>query len=146
MKELKVKRLYENATLPKRATEGSAGYDLFACINEPVTILPHETLKVSAGVAIELESNQYVALVYCRSGLATKNMISLINCVGVIDSDYRGELLIPLVNHSDIPYTINHGDRIAQLVISPVFTPTITEVDTLSDTIRGQGGFGSTDK
>lgn len=144
VKFLKVKKLTSDAILPTRATVGSAGYDLYANIAQPLTIKPNEVVKIPTGLAIELESPQYVGLVYARSGLSSKNLIAPVNCVGVVDSDYRGELLIPLINHGNVDYIFHDGDRIAQLVIAPVFTPEIVEVAKLSDTARGEGGFGST--
>lgn len=144
LKLLKIKKLTADAIVPTRATQGSAGYDLYANIPSPLTIKPNQVIKIPTGIAIELESSEYVGLVYARSGLSSKSLIAPINCVGVIDSDYRGELTVPLVNHSDVDYTFNPNDRIAQLIIAPVFTPQIVVVDELEDTQRGKGGFGST--
>lgn len=145
--KLKIKKLSDNAFLPKRATEKSAGYDLSACLSEPLTIEPHTIAKVPTGISAELVSGcDAVLLIYARSSLATKYGVTLANCVGVVDSDYRGEIIVAMINHSDKPYTISHGDRIAQLVISPVLLPDVEEVQELSDTARGQGGFGSTGK
>ena len=135
MSVLKVKKLNQNAKIPLRATKGSAGMDLYACIDEPMTIL-----------AIELESADYVAYIFARSGLAIKHGIAPANCVGVIDSDYRGEVCVGLVNQTDNAFTILPEQRIAQLVISPVIIPDIEVVDDLEDTERGSGGFGSTGK
>lgn len=142
MKTLKVKRLTETAKLPFRATEGSAGYDL--CADEEVTIHPREAVRVKTGLAVSIGDPAVVGLVYARSGLAFRFGIAPINCVGVIDSDYRGELQVPLTNHGTAPYTIHPGDRIAQLVLAPVYTPEIEEVSELDETVRGEGGFGST--
>ena len=144
MQQLNIKRLTPDAIVPTRATIGSAGYDLYANISSPVTIKPNQVLKIPTGIAIAIESSAYVGLIYARSGLSSKNLIAPVNCVGVIDSDYRGELLIPLINHATTAYTLNPNDRIAQLVISPVFTPELVVVETLDDTSRGSGGFGST--
>ncbi len=144
MDRLLIKRLSTTATLPTRATIGSAGYDLHADIQNDITINPHETVKIPAGIAIALENSTTVALVYARSGLSTKHGITLANCVGVIDSDYRGEIIVALTNQSDKPYTIQINERIAQMVITPIFTPHLVEVEELDETIRGDGGFGST--
>ena len=123
---------------------GSAGYDLYADIENAVTIKPHETVKIGTGVAIALEQSNLVALVYPRSGLSTKHGITLANCVGVIDSDYRGEIIVALINQNEKPYTIELNERIAQMIITPIFTPPLMEVDELDITVRGDGGFGST--
>lgn len=141
---LKIKKLNENAVIPAMATPGSAGMDLRACIDSDVIINPGERALISTGLAIALESNAYVAYIYARSGLAVKSGITLANCVGVIDSDYRGELKVGLVNISDKPFTVSNGERIAQLVIAPVIVPEILEVDELDETERAAGGFGST--
>lgn len=143
---LKIKKLCESAGVPFRATPGSAGMDLKACIKEPVTINPGERKTVSTGLAIALESPDYVALIFARSGLAVKLGITLSNCVGVIDSDYRGELKVGLINQSNESYTVNNGERIAQLVILPVVLPEVLIVDELDQTERNNGGFGSTGK
>lgn len=129
---------------PSRATAGSAGLDLRACLDGPVTIAPRQLARIPTGVAIALPGPEYAALVFARSGLGVKHGISLSNGVGVIDSDYRGELVVPLRNFGDGTYTIQPGERIAQLVIMPVLLPEIVEVEELSQTQRGQGGFGST--
>jgi dUTP pyrophosphatase len=142
--QLKIKKLYEKAVLPKLATNGSAGMDLHACFGEDIIIKPGERKLVPTGIAIALESPDYVAYIFARSGLAVKNGITLSNCVGVIDSDYRGEIKVGLINLSDTPYTITDGERIAQLVISPVIVPQIIETDVLDETERASGGFGST--
>lgn len=141
---LKIKKLNENAVIPEMATSGSAGMDLRACITEDIIINPGQRALISTGLAIALESNAYVAYIYARSGLAVKSGITLANCVGVIDSDYRGELKVGLVNISDKPFTVSNGERIAQLVISPVIVPEIAAVSELDETERAQGGFGST--
>ena len=144
MSVLKIKKLRENARIPFRATPGAAGMDLYACLDEPVAIDPQKIAVIPTGVAIELESADYVAYIYARSGIAIRHGIAPANCVGVIDSDYRGEVCVGLVNQCSEPFTINPGDRIAQLVIAPVILPEIVEVDELSGTDRGSGGFGST--
>lgn len=141
---LKIKKLNENAVIPAMATPGSAGMDLRACIDSDVIINPGERALISTGLAIALESNAYVAYIYARSGLAVKSGITLANCVGVIDSDYRGELKVGLVNISDKPFTVSNGERIAQLVIAPVIVPEVLEVSELDETERAAGGFGST--
>lgn len=141
--ELKIKKLKENAKIPKIATSGSAGMDLYACIDEPITLNPGQLAMVPTGIAIELPNNGCAAFLYARSGLGVKHGICLSNGVGVIDSDYRGEICAGLCNVSDSPYTINPDERICQMVIAPVIMPEIVEVDELGDTQRGQGGFGS---
>ena len=146
MSVLKIKKLRDDAKIPFRATDGSAGMDLYACIDEAVEIMPHEIRVLPTGIAIELESADYVAYIYARSGLAIKNGIAPANCVGVIDSDYRGEVCVGLLNQTEKAFTVNPEERIAQMVISPVILPTIEVVDELSDTQRGAGGFGSTGK
>ncbi len=144
--QVKVKRLNDNAVLPKRATEGSAGADLYACINEPVMIAPGQLVKIPTGIAIELESNELAAFLFARSGLGVKHGITLSNSVGVVDSDYRGEVCVGLCNVSSEPYTIQPNERIAQMVIMPVACAGFIEVSELGDTSRGAGGFGSTGK
>lgn len=141
--ELKIKKLKENAKIPQRATNGSAGMDLYACIAESVTLAPGQLTVIPTGIAIELPDNTCAAFLYARSGLGVKHGICLSNGVGVIDSDYRGEVCVGLCNVSDKPYVIEPFERVAQMVIAPVLTPEITEVDELSDTARGEGGFGS---
>lgn len=144
MSVLKIKKLKDNAKIPYRATPGSAGMDLYACIDEAVTIEPGERAMIPTGIAIALESPAYCAFLYARSGLAVKYGIAPANCVGVIDSDYRGEVCAVLQNYSREPFTVLNGERIAQLVIAPVELPEIEVVDELDDTARGTGGFGST--
>ena len=129
---------------PSRATAGSAGLDLRACLDEPLTIAPRQLARIPTGVAIALPGPEYAALIFARSGLGVKHGISLSNGVGVIDSDYRGEIQVGLTNLSDTPYTIQPGDRIAQLVVTPVVVPAVEIVEELEDTGRGTGGFGST--
>ena len=144
--ELKIRKLREGAKIPRRATEGAAGMDLCACIDESITLAPQQLVIVPTGIAIELPDNGCAAFLYARSGLGVKHGICLANGVGVIDSDYRGEVCAGLCNVSDKPYVIAPGERIAQMVIAPVFTPDVVEVSELSDTQRGAGGFGSTGK
>ena len=140
---LKLKKVRPEAQLPQRQTEGAAGYDLCACLEAPVTLEPGEGFPFSTGFAAEIPQG-LVGLVFCRSGLGVKYGVSLPNCVGVIDSDYRGELIVPLRNFGDKPYTVHPGERIAQLVLLPVFLLPVEEVEELSQTQRGEGGFGST--
>lgn len=142
----KVRRLRESAKLPFRATEGSAGMDLYACIDSPVTLGAGEKAVIPTGIAIELPSAELAAFVFARSGLAIKHGIGLLNGVGVIDSDYRGEICVGVVNQLAEPYTIAPDERIAQLVIMPVSLITPVETQSLDDTARGEGGFGSTGK
>lgn len=142
--ELKIKRLHPDAVIPQRATDGSAGMDLYAVLKEPLTVAAGERVRIPTGIAIGLPSPETVALVFARSGLAVKHGLTLSNCVGVIDSDYTGEIQVGMINQSDTPYTVQPGERIAQLVIMPVLQPTVVETDTLEKTARGDGGFGST--
>ena len=142
----KVRRLRESAKLPFRATEGSAGMDLYACIDSPVTFGAGEKAVIPTGIAIELPSAELAAFVFARSGLAIKHGIGLLNGVGVIDSDYRGEICVGVINQLAEPYTIAPDERIAQLVIMPVSLITPVEAQSLDDTARGEGGFGSTGK
>ena len=146
--ELKIKALSpkigQEIPAPHFATAGSAAMDLCACIDEPVTLMPGERRRIPHGIAIALPSPEYVALVFARSGLATKEGITLANCVGVIDSDYRGEIGVGLHNTSEADYTVNPGDRIAQLMITPVIRPSVALVEELPSSQRGSGGFGST--
>lgn len=142
----KVRRLRESAKLPFRATEGSAGMDLYACIDSPVTLGAGEKSVIPTGIAIELPSAELAAFVFARSGLAIKHGIGLLNGVGVIDSDYRGEICVGVINQLAEPYTIAPDERIAQLVIMPVSLINPVEAQSLDDTARGEGGFGSTGK
>lgn len=142
-KTMKVKKLRDNAVLPKRATDGSAGYDLFSASEAPVAIKPGERQKIPVGIAVELPRNT-AGMIYTRSGLGIKYGIHVTNGVGVVDSDYRGEIHVSLHNLSDETYTVDPGERIAQLVVTPYITPEIIEADDLEDTERGEGGFGST--
>ena len=130
--------------LPSYATGGSAAMDLRACVSEPVVIAPGARVVVPSGIAIALPSSEYVALLFARSGLAAKGGVCLANGVGVIDSDYRGEIGVALLNTGSDPYTILPGDRIAQLMVTPVVQPAVELVEELPETTRGAGGFGST--
>lgn len=140
---LRVKLLGPGAVMPRRGTPGSAGLDLSAAIQAPVEVRHGEITRVPTGIAIQLDPG-YVCLVFGRSGLAVKEGVAPVNAVGVVDSDYRGEVIVGLTNLSDEAYTIQPGDRVAQLVIMPVAQANITVTDTLDDTERGAGGFGST--
>lgn len=144
MKILNVKKIRPGAVLPARSTIGSAGYDLSACIDAPVVIPARGRASIPTGIAISIGDPGIVALVYGRSGLGIKHGIVPSNAVGVIDSDYRGELIVGLSNHSDVDYTVNSGDRIAQMLLTPVLTPEIAGCDELDGTERGESGFGST--
>ena len=145
MERIKVKRLKPNAVLPTYGSTEAAGADLYACLDLPVTIAPGQTVFLPTGLAMELPVG-FVGLIYARSGLACKRGLAPANKVGVIDSDYRGEFIVALHNHGQDTQTVNPGERIAQLVIAPVFTPGFTEVTELGDTQRSAGGFGSTGK
>lgn len=138
-----IKKLNEKAIIPTYGTSFSAGADLYACLEESINIEPGETFFVKTGIAMEIPEG-YAGLVYARSGLACKKGLAPANKVGVIDSDYRGEIIVALHNHSNKPVTVENGERIAQLVITPYITAIFNEVDVLEDTERGQGGFGST--
>lgn len=143
---VKIKKLNENAVIPSRATEGSAGADLYACIEEPMTIAPGQLVKIPTGIAIELSSKELAAFLFARSGLGVKHGICLSNGVGVVDSDYRGEICVGLCNVSDKEYTIEPDERIAQMVIMPVVNAVFEETEVLGETVRGEGGFGSSGK
>ena len=145
MEAIKVKKLKDNAMLPTYGSAEAAGADLYACLSEPVTILPGQSVFIPTGLAMELPKG-FAGLIYARSGLACKRGLAPANKVGVVDSDYRGEFMIVLHNHGSSPQTIEHGERIAQLVIAPVFTPGFISVPELTDTRRSDGGFGSTGK
>ena len=146
--ELKIKALSPKIgteiPLPKFATAGAACMDLCACIDAPVTLEAGARALIPPGIAIALPSADYVALVFARSGLGIKQGVCLSNGVGVIDSDYRGEIGVGLVNLGQSAYTVQPGDRIAQLMVTPVVQPTVVQVSALDDTDRGAGGFGST--
>ena len=142
--ELLIKKLDDRAKVPEMATGGSAGMDLCALLDAPLVLEPGQRAMVPTGIAIALESPEYVALIFARSGLAVKHGITLSNCVGVVDSDYRGEGKVGLINLSDAAYEIAPGERIAQMVIMPVVASRPKIVDTLPETARGEGGFGST--
>ncbi len=141
--ELKIKKLREQAILPERKTPGSAGYDLCACIAGEITLEPGEQVLLPAGFAMEVPPG-HAGFIFSRSGLGVKYGIVASNGVGVIDSDYRGEIHVGLRNSGQAPYVIHPGERIAQLIIIPVCTPEIALAEELSQTQRGTGGFGST--
>lgn len=145
MEKVAVKKLRPGAKMPTFGSREAAGADLYACLEEPVTIEPGKTVLLPTGLSMALPKG-YVGLVYARSGLACKQGLAPANKVGVIDSDYRGEFMIALHNHGTEARVVEHGDRIAQLVVTPVIQPDYYEADTLDDTPRGTGGFGSTGK
>ena len=141
--EVSIQLLNDLAKVPTRGSEYAAGYDLYAAIDCIVKIAPHSTFKIGTGIAIELPEGTFGAI-FARSGLATKKGLRPANCVGVCDSDYRGEYIVALHNDTDIPHTINPMERIAQLVVMPFLEVEFDEVNELNDTERGDGGFGST--
>ncbi|MBQ8623234.1 MAG: dUTP diphosphatase [Oscillospiraceae bacterium] len=143
---LKIKKLKPNAIIPKRETQGAAGLDLHACLESPVTIEVGEIFTVPTGIALSPEREDIVMFVIIRSSLGRKHGLTLANSVGVIDSDYRGEILVPIINHGDKPYTLAPDERFAQLVITPVIFPEVCETHDLDRTERGESGFGSTGK
>ena len=145
MEAIRVKKLRPGATLPAYGSLGAAGADLTACLDAPVTIAPGQTVFIPTGIALEVPAN-CAGLIYARSGMACKQGLAPANKVGVIDSDYRGEILVALHNHGSQARTIEPGQRIAQLLITPVLTPAYEEAGSLSDTARNAGGFGSTGK
>ena len=140
---VKFKKLSENAICPSYGTEFSAGADLYALNESDIVINPGETVLIHTGIAVEIPVG-YVGLIYARSGLATKKGLAPANKVGVIDADYRGELMVALYNQSGETRTVSNGERIAQLVIAPFLKAEFEETDELTDTVRGEGGFGST--
>ena len=143
MSSIRVKKLHENAIIPTYGSAEAAGADLYACLEAPVTIKPGRTAFIPTGLAMEIPQG-CAGLVYARSGLACKRGLAPANKVGVIDSDYRGEVKVALHNHGTEPQTIACGERVAQLLITPVLAPAYEEAEDLSDTGRGAGGFGST--
>ncbi len=140
---MKIKKLNENAVIPTYGTEYSAGADLYACTDEDITINPGETKLIKTGIALEIPVG-YAGFIYARSGLASKKGLAPANKVGVIDADYRGEIMVALYNQSNEPQVIAAKERIAQLVIAPFLKVEFEEVDELTITVRGAGGFGST--
>lgn len=143
--KINIKKVHELAVLPTRGSEYAAGYDLYACINNPVRINPHETVRIGTGLAMELPEG-YFGAIFARSGLATKNGLRPATAVSVIDEDYRGEWVIPLHNDTDYTQIINPQERIAQTVIMPYLSVEFNEIEELEHTERGEGGFGSTGK
>ncbi len=141
--KLRFKKLDERAQTPRYGTEFSAGADLYACMEEPLAVSPGETVFVRTGIAVEIPAG-LVGLVYARSGLACKKGLAPANKVGVIDSDYRGEIMVALHNHSAEEIVVEPGERVAQMVIAPYYFAEYEEADELADTVRGEGGFGST--
>lgn len=145
-KFIKVLRKNENSKIPVKATAGSAGFDLYADMEDEIRIEPGDLVKIPTGISIGLPNSSYVALIFARSGLAVNYGITLSNGVGVVDSDYRGEIMVGLCNLSKKPYTIKPQERIAQMVVMPVSNLSLLEVLCLDDTVRGENGFGSTGK
>ena len=142
--DIKIKKLNDKAKIPTRGSDYAAGYDLYACIDEPITLNKGDKAVIPTGIALGLDDPHYAAFIHSRSGLAIKNGIALLNSVGVIDSDYRGEVCVGVIKLTEEPYTIQPFERVAQMVIKPVELPEIVEVQDLDDTDRGAGGFGST--
>ena len=142
---IKYKKLNKNAAAPTQGSAEAAGFDLYAAINEDLAIPAHSTTKIGTGIAMEIPHGTFGAI-FARSGLATKQGLRPANCVGVIDSDYRGEIIVAVHNDTDLEQTIAAGDRIAQLVVIPFLPIRFIEVEELTDTDRGEGGFGSTGK
>lgn len=145
MSTIAVKKIRPGATVPTYGTEFSAGADLYACLDETVTIAPGETKAIPTGIAMEVPIG-CAGLVYARSSLGVKRGLAPANKVGVIDSDYRGEIMVMLFNHGRDAQQVQHGERVAQILITPVLTPAYQEAEELSNTKRGAGGFGSTGK
>ena len=143
--KIQIQKLKEIAKIPTRGSTEAAGYDLYACIEEAVTIAPHSTEKIGTGLAIAVP-NGYFSAIFARSGLATKQGLRPANCVGVADSDYRGEYIVALHNDTGEPRTIEPFERIAQLVVMPYLSVEFEETAKLDETERGEGGFGSTGK
>lgn len=142
---MKIKKMRENAMIPTYGSLEAAGADLYACLTEEVTIAPNQTVFIPTGIAMAIPKG-CAGLIYARSGMACKRGLAPANKVGVIDSDYRGEIIVALHNHGPEPQTVAHAERIAQMVITPVMTVEYDLVDDLDDTDRGTGGFGSTGK
>lgn len=140
---VRFKKLNDKAVVPSYGSTYAAGCDLSACLDKALVIEPHQTVKIPTGIAIELPIDT-VGLIYARSGMATKRHLAPANKVGVIDADYRGEIIVALHNHSDEPQTVEVNERIAQLVIAPFYHVEFEEAKELSQTVRGDGGFGST--
>jgi dUTP pyrophosphatase len=143
--KINIKRLSETAKLPERGSAYAAGYDLFADLQEEVVIKPHETYMINTGVAMEIPEG-YWGGVFARSGLSAKEGLRPANCVGVVDADYRGPVCVALHNDGEVSRTVVPGQKVAQLVVVPFLAVEFDEVEELSDTVRGAGGFGSTGK
>ena len=143
--KINIKRLTETAILPERGSAYAAGYDLFADVNESVEIQPHETKMIGTGLAMEIPEG-YFGGIFARSGLSSKEGLRPANCVGVVDADYRGEVKVALHNDGEVVREIKAGQKIAQLVVVPFLGVEFDEVENLSETVRGMGGFGSTGK
>lgn len=141
--KIQIKKLREGARIPTRGSAAAAGYDLYACLDESVTIAPHCTAMIGTGLSVAVPEG-YFGAVFARSGLAAKQSLRPANCVGVCDSDYRGEYIVALHNDGESERTIENGERIAQLVVIPYLSVDFEEVDELDETERGAGGFGST--
>ncbi|MCI9541003.1 MAG: dUTP diphosphatase [Lachnospiraceae bacterium] len=142
---IRIKKVREQAVIPTYGTEYSAGADIYSCIPEPIHLAPGKTVLIPTGIAMEIPTG-YVGLVYARSSLAVKRGLTPANKVSVIDSDYRGELMVPILNHSGTEQVIEPAERIAQMIFTPYYMACFEETDTLEDTNRGAGGFGSTGK
>ncbi len=140
---VKIVKLQQNAKIPTYGSTDAAGADLYACIEKPVSILPGQTVLIPTGLSMEIEQG-FAGFIYARSGLATKRGLAPANKVGVIDCDYRGQVMVSLHNHSDAPQYVEPGERVAQMVFAPVYQAAFCEVGSLTDTERGAGGFGST--
>lgn len=143
MQQLPVKFLREGAKLPTYGSDAAAGADLYACLEQSVNIVPGETAMIPTGLAMEIPAG-YVGLICARSGLSIRRGLAPANKVGVIDADYRGEVLVALYNHGSEAQTVEPGERIAQFLLTPCLTASFVPTDTLHDTVRGEGGFGST--
>ena len=141
--KVNIKKLTSDAVIPTYGSEFSAGADLYACTEEAITIMPNETKLIKTGISLEIPEG-YAGLIYARSGLASKKGLAPANKVGVVDADYRGEVMVALHNHSSASATVEPKERIAQLVIAPFLKADFNEVEELTDTVRGAGGFGST--
>lgn len=143
METVSVKKLNDRAIMPTYGSAEAAGADLYACLGEDVVIEPGKSKFIPTGLSMAIPKG-YAGLIYARSGMACKRGLAPANKVGVVDSDYRGEFMVVLHNHGEQPQTVSHGERIAQLVITPVLTPAFVECEALSNTVRATGGFGST--
>lgn len=143
--KVKIKKISEEAKIPTYSTENSAGADIYALLDETIIVMPNETVMIKTGIMMEIPKN-YVGLIYARSGISVKHGLAPANKVGVIDSDYRGEIMVALHNHGTVPQTVEPLERIAQLVIAPYIQASFEESSFLEESERGEGGFGSTGK